>query len=187
MHFCFFRLLPVSLSFRLPGSCLSILIFVHFAYCRSFRLSSFISPELYSGIGSSEPPYIDQAWSIPRLSLSSFISPELYSGIGSSEPPYIDHLLSRHISTKLGRSPVSPFLLSFRPNCIRASALLSRHISTKLGRSPVSPFLLSFRPNDIRLHRHRSKTAFFSPLIVKKIATLLQISLFLCTFAPTKV
>ena len=141
MHFCFFRLLPVSLSFRLPGSCLSILIFVHFAYLRSFR-----------------PNYI-------RASA----------------------LLSRHISTKLGRSPVSLFLRSFRPNYIRASALLSRHISTKLGRSPVPPFLLSFRPNDIRLHRHRSKTAFFSPLIVKKIATLLQISLFLCTFAPTKV
>ena len=94
MHFCFFRLLPVSLSFRLPSSCLSIFIFVHFAYLCSFRLSSFISPELYSGIGSSEPPYIDQAWSIPRLSLSSFISPELYSGIGSSEPPYIDQAWS---------------------------------------------------------------------------------------------
>ena len=91
LHFCFFRLLPVSLSFRLPGSCFSILIFVHFAYLRSFR-----------------------------------------------------------------------------PNCIRASALLSRHISTKLGRSPVSPFLLSFCPNDIRLHRHRSKTAFFLPLLQKK-------------------
>ena len=61
LHFCFFRLLPVSLSFRLPGSCLSILIFVHFAYLRSFR-----------------------------------------------------------------------------PNCIRASALLSRHISTKLGRCKKS-------------------------------------------------
>ena len=67
LHFCFFRLLPVSLSFRLPCSCLSILIFVHCAYLRSFRLSSFISPELYSGIGSSEPPYIDQTWSISRL------------------------------------------------------------------------------------------------------------------------
>ena len=60
------------------------------------------------------------------------------------------------------------YLRSFRPNCIRASALLSRHISTKLGRSPVSPFLFSFRPNDIRLHRHRSKTAFFLPLLQKK-------------------
>ena len=65
-----------------------------YPYLRSFRLSSFISPELYSGIGSFEPPYIDQAWSIPRLSLSSFISPELYSGIGSSEPPYIDQAWS---------------------------------------------------------------------------------------------
>ena len=121
LHFCFFRLLPVSLSFRLPGSCFSILIFVHFAYLRSFR---------------------------PNCIRASA-------------------LLSRHISTKLGRSP-SLFLRSFRPNCIRASALLSRHISTKLGRSPVSPFLLSFCPNDIRLHRHRSKTAFFLPLLQKK-------------------
>lgn len=76
------------------------------------------------------------------------------------------------------------YLRSFRPNCIRASALLSRHISTKLGRSPVSPFLFSFRPNDIRLHRHRSKTAFFLSLLQKKIATLLQKSVFFRTFAP---
>ena len=69
LHFCFFRLLPVSLSFRLPGSCLSILIFVHFAYLCSFRLSSFISPELYSGIGSlSRPIYRPSLVDLPSLS-----------------------------------------------------------------------------------------------------------------------
>ncbi len=69
LHFCFFRLLPVSLSFRLPGFCLSILIFVHFAYLRSFRLSSFISPELYSGIGSlSRPIYRPSLVDPPSLS-----------------------------------------------------------------------------------------------------------------------
>lgn len=104
LHFCFFRLLPVSLSFRLPGSCLSILIFVHFAYLCSFRLSSFIS-----------------------LIFVHFA--RIVFGHRLFEPP---------------------------------------HISTKLGRSPVSLFLRSFRPNDIRLHRHRSKTAFFLPLLQKK-------------------
>ncbi len=172
MHFCFFRLLPVSLSFRLPCSCFSILIFVHFAYLRSFRPNCIRASALLSRHISTK---------LGRSPVSLFLRSFRPNCIRASA------LLSRHISTKLGRSPVSLFLRSFRPNCIRASALLSRHISTKLGRSPVSPFLLSFRPNDIRLHRHRSKTAFFSPLIVKKIATLLQISLFLCTFAPTKV
>ncbi len=98
LHFCFFRLLPVSLSFRLPCSCLSILIFVHFAYLCSFRLSSFISPELYSGIGSSEPPYIDQAWSISRLSLSSFLSPECHS---ATPPPQQNCIFSPLIVKKI--------------------------------------------------------------------------------------
>ena len=88
--FLFVFPVPVFLSL----SSFISLIFVYFAYLRSFRFSSFISPELYSGIGSFEPPYIDQAWSISRLSLSSFLSPELYSGIGSSEPPYIDQAWS---------------------------------------------------------------------------------------------
>lgn len=57
-----------------------------YPYLRSFRLSSFISPELYSGIGSFEPPYIDQAWSIPRLTLSPSLPPESYSVICSRDP-----------------------------------------------------------------------------------------------------
>jgi len=61
----FLSFYPYLRLFRL--SLFISLIFVHFAYLCSFRLSSFISPELYSGIGSSEPPYIDQAWSISRL------------------------------------------------------------------------------------------------------------------------
>ena len=74
------------------------------------------------------------------------------------------------------------YLRSFRPNCIRASALLSRHISTKLGRSPVSPVLISFRPNDIRLH-HRSKLHFFSPYCKKNRNSLANVRFFsyLCT------
>ena len=107
LHFCFFRLLPVSLSFRLPSSCLFILIFVLFAYLRSFR-----------------------------------------------------------------------------PNCIRASALLSRHISTKLGRSPVFLFLRLLSPNGIGLHRHRSKTAFFLPLLQKNRYSLANIRFFSYLCSP---
>ena len=133
--------------------------------CLSFFSSSlFLSFYLY--LRSFRPNYIRASALLSRHISTKLGRSPVSLFLRSFRPNYIraSALLSRHISTKFGRSPVSPFLLSFRPNCIQASALLSRHISTKLGRSPVSPFLLSFRPNDIRLHRHRSKTAFFLPL-----------------------
>ncbi len=132
----FLSFYPYLRSFRL--SSFISLIFVHFAYLRSFR---------------------------PNCIRASA-------------------LMSRHISPKFVRSPVSLFLRSFRPNYIRASALLSRHISTKLGRSPV---FLSFSVYYPRMTFGYTTTAakrhFFSPYCKKNRNSLANVRFFsyLCT------